>query len=79
MFEDMMIGNFIAIYTIKQDMVVGKYIYKNVLRQIPCFLMSKTYVSAREEALSKRDKNITLSSVVEISEEQKKLILKVFE
>ena len=79
MFEDIMIGTYIAIYTIKQDMIIDNRIYRNVIRQLPCFLMSKTYISAREEALAKRDKNIKLESVEEITEEQKKLIFKFFE
>lgn len=79
MLDHLLVGNFIAIYTVKQDMVIGNRIYRNVIRQIPCFLVSNNYVSAREEALARKGKDRTLVSVEEITKEQKKLILKVFQ
>lgn len=79
MLDKLLVGHYIAIYTIKLDMIIDNRIYRNVIRQLPCFLMSNNYVAAREEALAKRDKNIKLESVEEITEEQKKLIFKFFE
>lgn len=78
MFDEIERGIFVAFYVIKQDMLIENYHYKNVYNMIPALLKATNYPSAREEALSKRGKNIMLVSVEEITDKQKELILRFF-
>ena len=78
MLDYLLKGKYCAFYIIKQDMVRDNWRYRNIYKMIPALLESDTYASAREEARTKRDKNVMLVSVEEITNKDKKKILKVF-